>query len=413
VSAVTIDHAPLDAGRPGWAVITRQQPQLADTATRYLDQIAVSLRPRSVEAADNTLRTFITFLADEHSDLAGFADVRRAHIEDFKEWLAQRRTTRGVVSANTIRQRLGMLRTFFDRIIEWDWTDAPPRTPIFGVDLPIVDDPLPKFLDDATAARLLNTARAADPLTRIVVEVLAHTGVRVGELCDLERDAVIEMGKAWWLRVPVGKLHNDRYVPLLPSLVELLAQWLASTTDHGTGLLFTKDGHGLNRHQVTRIVNRVAAAAGVGHVHPHQLRHTLATQAINRGMRLEAVAALLGHRSLRMTMTYARIANKTVSDEYHAATAKVEALYRSDLETPAMRELASEHRRMLANGWCTRPREMDCAFESICEGCGFFATTVEFKPILERQRDHAATHDQPARETRYAKLLDDLEGAAG
>ena len=413
MSAVTVDHMAVDGSRPGWAVIARHQPQLADTATRYLDQIAVSLRPRSVEAADNTLRTFVAFLADEHPDVDAFADIRRVQIEDFKRWLAQRRTHSGTVSANTIRQRLGTMRTFFDRIIEWDWTDAPPRTPIFGVDLPIVDDPLPKFLDDATAARLLQTARESDPLARIVVEVLAHTGLRVGELCDLERDAVIEMGKAWWLRVPVGKLHNDRYVPLLPALVDLLAQWLASTTDHGTGLLLTKDGHGLNRHQVTRIVNRVAAAAGVGHVHPHQLRHTLATQAINRGMRLEAVAALLGHRSLRMTMTYARIANKTVSDEYHAATAKVEALYRNDLETPAMRELASEHRRMLANGWCTRPRDMDCAFESICEGCGFFATTIEFKPTLERQRDHAAAHDQPARETRYSKLLDGLEGATG
>ena len=404
-----------EAERGEWAAIARRHPVLADTATRYLDQIAVSLRPRSVQAADNALRVFVAFLDDDHPDIAAFADIRRHHIENFKRWLIRRQTAQGkLLTANTIRQRLGTMRTFFDRIIEWDWTDAPPRTPIFSIDLPIVDDPLPKFLDDATAAQLLRAARTSDPLARLVVEVLAHTGLRVGELCDLERDAVIEMGKAWWLRVPVGKLHNDRYVPLLPSLVELLGEWVATTSDHGTGLLITKDGHGLNRHQVTRIVNRVAAAAGVGHVHPHQLRHTLATQAINRGMRLEAVAALLGHRSMRMTMTYARIANKTVSDEYHAATVKVEALYRSgDLETPAMRELASEHRRMLANGWGTRPRDMDCAFESICEGCGFFATTIEFKPTLERQRDHAASHGQPAREDRYTKLLDGLEGAAG
>jgi integrase len=358
---------------------------------------------------------FVAFLDDEHPDVDGFAEISRPHVEDFKRWLARRRTARGnVLTANTIRQRLGTMRTFFDRNIEWDWVDAPARTPIFTVDLPIVDDPLPKFLDDAAAARLLQAARASDPFTRIVVEVLAHTGLRVGELCDLERDAVIEMGKAWWLRVPVGKLHNDRYVPLLPSLVTLIAEWIDTTSDHGTGLLITKDAQPLNRYQITRVLNRVARAAGVGHVHPHQLRHTLATQAINRGMRLEAVAALLGHRSMRMTMTYARIANKTVSDEYQAAAAKVEALYRDHPEeTPAMRHLASEHRRMLANGWCTRPRDMDCAFESICEGCGFFATTIEFKPTLERQRDHAASHDQPARENRYTKLLDGLEGAAG
>jgi site-specific recombinase XerD len=40
-------------------------------------------------------------------------------------------------------------------------------------------------------------------------------------------------------------------------------------------------------------------------VHPHRLRHTLATQAINRGMRLEAIAALLGHQKMEMTLIYA------------------------------------------------------------------------------------------------------------
>ena len=63
-----------------------------------------------------------------------------------------------------------------------------------------------------------------------------------------------------------------------------------------------------------------AAAAGLGHVHPHQLRHTLATQAINRGMSLEAIAALLGHADLSMTMVYARIGDRTVADQYFQVT---------------------------------------------------------------------------------------------
>jgi site-specific recombinase XerD len=394
-----------------WSLIALQRPLLAVTARAYLSQIAVSLRPRSVEAADNALRVFVAFL-DDHDDVKGFGDVRRFHIEAFKVWLAQRPTPRGTtLSANTIRQRLGTLRTFFDRIIEWDWDDAPTRTPIFSVDLPIVDDPLPKFLDDPTIARVLTAARTADPLARVVVEVLAHTGLRVGELCDLEHDAVIEMGKAWWLRVPVGKLHNDRFVPLLPSLVALLAEWTATHANDRTGRMLTKDGQPLNRHQITRIVNRVAKDAGVGHIHPHQLRHTLATQAINRGMRLEAIAALLGHRSLRMTMTYARIANATVAAEYHAAADKVAALYRDHDETLEMRQLRQEHHRLLGNGWCTRPRGTDCVFEAVCEGCGFFATTIEFKPTLERQRDHAAARGDTAHQATYTKLLDTIEEA--
>jgi hypothetical protein len=42
------------------------------------------------------------------------------------------------------------------------------------------------------------------------------------------------------------------------------------------------------------------------------------------------------------------------------------------------------HRRMLGNGYCARPIGLDCHFESICESCTFFQTTIEFLPTLER-----------------------------
>ena len=398
-----------------WARLGAQRPVLVTTAQRYLAQISVSLRPSSVTVADGTLRLFVSHLVAAHPEVHGFADVGRTQIEAFKLALTERRNRKGsTLSANTVRQRLGTLRTFFDRIIEWDWDDAPARVPIFSADLPVVDEPLPKALDDAQAVRLLRAAAAdPDPLRRLVIALLAHTGIRVGELCALEADAVMKMGDGWWLHVGIGKLHNDRHVPLLPQLVEMLGEWVATHDDGGSGLLLTRDGQPLNRFSVARMLNRVAKTAGIGHVHPHQLRHTLATQAINRGMRLEAIAALLGHRSLRMTMVYARIANRAVADEYHAAAAKVEALYvepAEPAETPAMRRLRAEHRRMLGNGFCTRPPELDCAFETVCEGCGFFATTVEFRPTLQRQRDHAAGHGQAARTELYEGLLARLDG---
>jgi hypothetical protein len=76
-------------------------------------------------------------------------------------------------------------------------------------------------------------------------------------------------------------------------------------------------------------------------------------------MRLEAIATTLGHRSLRMTLTYARIANKTVADEYATASAKIDALYTNSDPEQQLRQLAVEHRRMLANGWCNRPIDTD------------------------------------------------------
>jgi site-specific recombinase XerD len=402
--AAAVD-TPVPARHPDWAALTKRSPQLAVTVWRYLDQIALSLRPATVDAADIALRGLVSHLADEGVDR--FAAVERRHVESYKDWLATAGTHTGRPPArNTIRQRLGLVRSFFDRIIEWDWADAPARTPMFAIDVPVADDPLPKFLDDAQAARLLAAAAHARPLDRLVVEVLARTGLRASELCDLDADAVCRIGGAWWLRVPVGKLRNDRYIPLHPALVDLLTAW---PTGHQH--LIEVDGRALNRHRVGRIVRRVARKAGLGHVHPHQLRHTLATQAINRGMRLEAIAAMLGHRSLRMTLTYARIANRTVADEYAAAQARVDALYDDSGEPADLAALRREHRRMLGNGWCARPRGSDCTFEAICEGCGYYETSSEFAPTLRAQRDHAATHGQTTRVELYGALLQRLEAS--
>ncbi|HEX2701764.1 MAG TPA: tyrosine-type recombinase/integrase [Acidimicrobiales bacterium] len=279
--------------------------------------------------------------------------------------------------------------------------------------------PLPKFLDDADFTLFMRAlAEEPEPLTRLAIELLARTGMRVGELCDLEAGAVVLIGDGHWLRNPVGKLHNDRYIPLHDHLVELIAEWSEGHDDAGTGRLLTKNGRPLRRDIVARMLDRVARRAGIGHVHPHRLRHTLATQAINRGMSLEAVAALLGHRSLEMIMTYARIADRTVAEEYFNVSAKVDALYGKPAtlpageEGPAMARLRKEHHRMLGNGYCTRPVELDCAFESICERCSYFATTVEFRPTLRRQRNDARRKNQTGREELFTTLLDGIEKSA-
>ena len=98
----------------------------------------------------------------------------------------------------------------------------------------------------------------------------------------------------------------------MPRLAQLLEDWLDEHRDREW--LLVRSGKPLDRFTIARMLDRVTRRAGIAHVHPHQLRHTLATQAINRGMRLEAIATLLGHRSLRMTLVYARIANRTVAE---------------------------------------------------------------------------------------------------
>ena len=400
---------------PQWEQIAARAPRLTATMTCYLEQMSVSLRPSSIDAVSLALRGFAGYVTTEHQ-LRQVRSVQRRHVEGFKLWLTNQPAGRSkTMSARTVKHRLGMLRVFFERIIEWGWDDAPKSCPILSIDMPLVDDPLPKFLDDVSAAALMRAAATARPLDRLVVEVLARTGLRAGELCALETNAVVRIGGDHWLRVPVGKLRNDRYIPLHPVLVELVDQWRDSHDSND--LLITDQGRALDRHHVGRIVRRVARTAGIGNVHPHQLRHTLATQAINRGMSLEAIAALLGHKSLRMTLVYARIADRKVADEYFAVTAQVEALYNTTnpvlpatAEGEQMRKLRIEmQRRLLGNGYCTRPVELDCQFESVCETCVHFATGPEFAPVILRQRDHARERDHTRLTAVYNQLLERID----
>jgi integrase len=74
-----------------------------------------------------------------------------------------------------------------------------------------------------TRPPLLRAAQAAPRLlVRVAVEVLLRTGLRVSEFTALRADAVVLIGAAHWLHVPVGKLPEDRYLPLHPHLVTLI-----------------------------------------------------------------------------------------------------------------------------------------------------------------------------------------------
>jgi len=417
---------PSNASNREWARMSTIAPQVVSTMRRYLVQLTTFLSPRSVEVADQTLRQFARWLTTA-TDITIVADIERTHVEDYKVWLAARPGQKGkLLAKNTQRHRLRMIRIFLERLIEWNWPDAPGRNPILHGDIPPRTEPIPRFLTDQQAAAFMAAARAHPvPRYRLVAQVLARTGLRTSELCELAADAVTRIGTdGYWLRVPVGKLRNDRMIPLHPEVVDLFADWTATNAEHirATRRLLADDHAPIDRRTVHRIVARIGAIAGIDDMHPHRLRHTLATQAINRGMRLEAIAALLGHRSLEMTLVYAKITDRVVADEYASVCEQIDALYATaatpgalpaDIETNAMARLRREaHARMLGNGMCTRPVELDCRMETICETCAYFQTGPEFVPVLLRQRDHARTHHQTDRASLYDDLITSAEGSA-
>jgi integrase/recombinase XerD len=395
----------------------------ADTARRYLAQVELSLRPHTVKGISQALREFGAWLGHNRPEVNSCADLTRSHIEDYKSWLGARH---GRYTGNPL-----------NRVTIKNPADQPalllrPRHRM-GLPQPAATaaDLHPRPADHRQAAtqiprrrshQAMRTSRAdPDPLSWLIVEILARTGIRKGELLALTVDAVVQIGSAFWLRIPVGKLHNERYIPLHPQLKDMLDDWI----DHHrpTGLrsqrLLLEHNRPVSSLRVSTALSRLSHQAGIGHVTAHQLRHTLATQAINRGMSIDAIAALLGHKTLAMTMIYARIADKTVAEEYFNVTEKVEALYGQprqlphDQESSEMRELRGEmHRRMLGNGHCSRPVNTDCHFESICESCTFFVTTIQFRPTLQAQRDDAHNKGQIGRQKIFDGLLERLDHEA-
>jgi hypothetical protein len=120
-----------------------------------------------------------------------------------------------------------------------------------------------------------------------------------------------------------------------------------------------------------------------------------------------------------VTLVYAKITDRVVADEYASVCEQIDALYATantpgalpaEIETAAMTRLRQEsHARMLGNGLCIRPVELDCRMETMCETCAYFQTGPQFVPVLLRQRDHARAHRQTDRARLYDSLINRAE----
>jgi integrase len=90
---------------------------------------------------------------------------------------------------------------------------------------------MPRALAPDTDRAVMDAvSRLDDPFARVGLTLLRATGMRAGELLDLELDCIVDFGgdHGTWLRVPVGKLGTDRMVPLDPEPLALLDTWIAN-----------------------------------------------------------------------------------------------------------------------------------------------------------------------------------------
>ncbi len=434
-------------------------PALRPLFVAYLERKLGTCRPKTVSSLATRLAHFARFLTATDPELTSLAGLdRRRHLEPYLNSVAAATATATgePVTAADQDRRIRAVEHMLAEISEWGWDDAPARRLIFRSDHPRLPRPLPRYLPIDVDRRLSEALEASSYRLAADALLLARAvGLRIGELLDLELDCVHEIpGHGAWLKVPLGKLDSERMVPLDDETVALIDRIAAARTPgralphprtrRPTQFLFTHHGRRLSQTAVRKELARSATAAGIGHVTPHQLRHTYATALVNAGVSLQALMALLGHVSAEMSLRYAHLFDATVRAEYERALTLAKGRI-GTMPTPAGRTLipvtAADHRgrrcggdddwrdapaikARLAGGHCLRaPAQGACPYANICEHCPNFRTDSVTVAVLAAQRvDTAALAadaeargwiDEAERHHKLLARLDTLIAQAG
>ncbi|MET3429272.1 integrase/recombinase XerC [Actinoplanes tereljensis] len=184
---------------------------------------------------------------------------------------------------------------------------------------------LPNVLRADQAATLIEQKTEEEPedvRDRAVLELLYATGVRVSELCGLDRTDVDDARRV--VRV-FGKGAKERAVPYGLPAQRALDDWLRhgrpafESGESGDALFLGIKGGRLQQTVVRRIVKVAAQRAGLPHTSPHDLRHSAATHLLDGGADLRAVQDLLGHASLSSTQIYTHVSTERLRAAFKQA----------------------------------------------------------------------------------------------
>lgn len=225
---------------------------------------------------------------------------------DVREYRAYLQVTVGA-APTTINRRLASLRRFCRWALERGFIEDDPTKRTKGVETPRT---APKALDRRQVNALVRQAeRDTGRFARrnlAIVQLLRHTGMRVGELCSLQlRD--IELGeRSGKVIIRSGKGSKYREIPLNADVRSVLRDYLE---ERGQGeltdwLFLGQRGDRLVPSTVYGIIKNYARLAGLEDVTPHTLRHTFAKGLLDAGEDLVTVATLLGHARLDTTARY-------------------------------------------------------------------------------------------------------------
>jgi len=294
---------------------------LSELIVDFVEDIEVG-RGRSQKTAENYhlyLERLIEFAGDIKADKITADLVRK-----WRLWLNRYENFNGQkLESKTQNYHLIALRSFLKYLAKRDIKSLSPEK----IELSKSVRKQVSFLTSEEVERLFE-AVSSDETTalrdRAILELLFSGGLRVSELCNLDRDHINLKRREFMVR---GKGQKDRPIFISPEASEALEQYLKTRSDKEKPLFISysaknkSDIGRLTPRSIQRLVNKYAKIAGITkHVSPHTLRHSFATDLLMNGADLRSVQAMLGHSDISTTQVYTHVTDqhlKEVHKKFH------------------------------------------------------------------------------------------------
>ena len=215
-----------------------------------------------------------------------------------EEYLAERIAQ---VSFASVSKELGILKAAFRCAIRWGWAS---HSPFLGIVLNQEGTARTRWLSEDEEARLL--VHCAAWLSDIIVVGL-DTGLRPGNLVRFQRAWVQRAETS--LIIPREQTKTKKLpltIPLTKRAADIILRYFENTRSEY--LFVSTAGHPYTCTEVNRALQRAAVKAGVCDICLYTLRHSFISRLVQAGVSLPEVAALAGHRDIRMSMRYAHLA---------------------------------------------------------------------------------------------------------
>ncbi len=277
----------------------------------YLNHLVIE-KNRSPKTVENYRRYLETFFRE--AKIKDLGDISESSIRSFRASLA-----RGDIKKITQSYYVIAIRNFLKFLAKRGIESVSPEM----VELPKVSRRDIEVLTYEELERLLAAPKGSGLRAlrdRAILEVFFSTGLRVSELCALKRNIDLARGE-----ISVrGKGDKLRVVFLSDRAKKTLKSYLSERKDPEEKLFVSLSRSGkvlgpMLPRTVQRLVDHYARAAGIAKkVHPHELRHSFATDLLLNGADLRSVQELLGHANISTTQIYTHLTNKELKEVHRA-----------------------------------------------------------------------------------------------